>query len=159
MMQFEYFNDRRWFDGSGNECTFAEVLKHVGHSQDKELHIGTDSHASNEAWIFASAVCIYQRGKGGKYFFFRDKKSKGMVPSLKARLHHEVEVSIMLGSVIREQSGRDEITIHADTSTNPINKSFASTSSLRNFVVAMGFRCRTKPEAWAAAGVADKHSK
>ena len=65
----------------------------------------------------------------------------------------------MLASVIRENLNMNDITVHADTSMNPANKSFASTSMLKNFIVGMGFKCKTKPEAWAAAGVADKHSK
>ena len=158
-MQFEYFAKRRWFDGAGRECTFDEVLNHIELSSNKEVHIGTDSHALNDKWMFASAVCIYKQGKGGRYFFYRERRSKNIVPSLRARLHKEVETSIMLGSVIRDRLGIEGIVIHADTSTDPINKSFSCTAALRNFVIGMGFMCRTKPEAWAAAGVADKHSK
>mgnify|MGYP003153857482 CR=1 FL=1 len=158
-MNLDYFSNRRWFCGSGMPSSFDEILSEVNCASFNEIHIGTDSHALNDHWTFASVVCIYRQGKGGKYYFFRSKRKKSSLPSLRERLYREVEASIMLASVIRKNLNRDDITVHADTSINPQNKSFASTNMLKNFITGMGFKCKTKPEAWAAAGVADKHSK
>ena len=159
-MNFDYFTHRSWFCGSGMPRSFDEILDEINNTSSfSEIHIGTDSHALNDYWNFASVVCLYQKGKGGKYYFFRSKRKKSSLASLKERLYREVEASIMLASVIRESLDRDDITVHADTSMNPKNKSFASTNMLQNFITGMGFKCKIKPEAWAAAGVADKHSK
>jgi|MDTB01.3.fsa_nt_gb predicted RNase H-related nuclease YkuK (DUF458 family) len=159
-MNLDYFSNRKWFCGSGAPRSFYEILDEISSTSSfNEVHIGTDSHALNDNWTFASVVCLYHEGKGGKYYFFRSKRKKSSLPNLRERLYKEVEASIMLASVIRENLNMNDITVHADTSMNPANKSFASTSMLKNFIVGMGFKCKTKPEAWAAAGVADKHSK
>ena len=159
-MEIDYFEKKQWFSGSGIPLSFNDVLRLIDlDSCNKEIHIGTDSHASNDQWTFASVICLYQKGRGGNYFFFRYKEKKSKIPSLKMRLYKEVEASIMLASLIRERLEKNDITVHADTSPDPINKSFTSTGELKNFILGMGFECKIKPDAWAAAGVADKHSK
>ena len=159
-MELNYFAKQPWFSGSGIPHTFYDILNDINAELDtREIHIGTDSHASNDQWIFASVICLYQKGRGGKYFFFRYREQKKQIPNLKMRLHKEVEGSIMLASTIRDILDRPDIIVHADTSTNPVHKSFISTGSLKNFILGMGFECRFKPDAWAAAGVADKHAK
>ncbi len=153
------WNTAAWFDGSGNCQTFEQVLDSViKHNKSYEIHIGSDSQPLKDAVVFAVTVCLYRPGGGAFYFVTRKKVSSKRYTNLGVRLQHESELAISLADLIRSETGLDSITVHADVSPNPINKSFKYSGKIKNFITSMGFRCMIKPESWAA-WVADKHAK
>ena len=148
-----------WFDGSGNYCTYNSVLESIRNNRSNhEIHIGSDSQPLKDSVVFAVAVCLYLPGRGAVYFFTRKKTVSKRYKNLGVRLQHESELAISLADLIRSTTGLDSITVHADVSGNPINKSSKYSARIQNFITSMGFKCMIKPHSWAA-WVADKHAK
>ncbi len=153
------WNAVAWFNGSGERCTYKTVLASIAENRlDHEIHIGSDSQPLKDSVVFAVSVCLYLPGSGAIYFFTRKKSASKQYTNLGVRLQHESELAISLADLIRSSTGLESITVHADVSPNPINKSFKYSSKIKNFITSMGFKCMIKPESWAA-WVADKHAK
>ena len=153
------WNATSWFDGSGNPCTYDIILSSISeNSKNHEIHIGSDSQPLKDSTVFAVVVCLYMPGHGAFYFVTRKKTSAKRFRNLGVRLQYESELAISLADLIRNDLGLNSITVHADISPNPINKSFKYSGRIQNFITSMGFKCMIKPESWAA-WVADKHAK
>jgi len=152
------FAMRPWFDGSGNRLLFSDILEKIrGDTSTHEVHIGTDSQPVKDSYVFAVALCVYMPGHGAYYFVTRHCTKEKKYRNLGVRLNRESELSILLADQIRDILNID-ITVHADVSPNPINKSSKYTKQIQNFIHSMGFECLIKPDSWAAF-VADKHAK
>jgi len=148
-----------WFDGSGNPCTYEQIVSSILlNKNDHEIHVGSDSQPLKDSTVFAVTVCLYKPSYGAFYFFARNKSMSMRYRNLGLRLQHESELAISLADLIRSDVNVDSITVHADVSPNPINKSFKYAGRIQNFIKSMGFQCLIKPDSWAA-WVADKHAK
>lgn len=153
------WNAVSWFDGSGYPCTFNAILASIKKNKvNHEVHVGADSQPLKESTVFAVVVCLYLPGSGAFYFVTRKKSESKRYKNLGLRLQHESELAISLADVIRQSLGVESITVHADVSPNPINKSFKYSGRIQNFIKSMGFKCMIKPNSWASF-VADKHAK
>jgi len=152
-------NTASWFDGSGNNIQFSDVLKNVAAQRHThEVHVGGDSQPYYDYVVFAVTICLYLPGRGAVYYVIRKKSNNKAYKNLGQRLQHESELALLVANHVRESLAINDITIHADLSPNPVNKSFKYVKSIQNFVQSMGFRCIVKPDSWAA-WVADKHAK
>lgn len=152
-------NNTSWFDGSGNTVEFSEILKYITSKKDThEIHVGSDSQPYHSYVIFAITICLYLPGRGATYYVSRKKSKSKAYKNLGVRLQYESELAIYVANHIRESLALDDITIHADISPNPVNKSFKYVKSIKSFIQSMGFECIIKPDSWAA-WVADKHAK
>ena len=150
-----------WFDGSGNVVKFPDILQSISTKKHThEIHIGGDSQPYNSYVIFATTICLYLPGYGAVYYVSRKKSKNKAYKNLGLRLQYESELAIEAATYIRDRLSLldHDITIHADLSPDPINKSFRYVKSISNFIKSMGFRCIIKPDSWAA-WVADKHAK
>jgi predicted RNase H-related nuclease YkuK (DUF458 family) len=148
-----------WFSGSGNTCTYEEILDSILKNKiDHEIHVGCDSQSSKDGTVFAVAICLYLPKAGAIYFVTRKNVTAKKYKHMGVRLQHESELAISLASDIRDIIGIDSITVHADVSPNPINKSFKYSTGIQSFIKSMGFKCLIKPDSWAA-WVADKHAR
>jgi predicted RNase H-related nuclease YkuK (DUF458 family) len=149
--------------------------------------IGTDSEARESGVDFVSVVAIHRIGKGGRYFWlriydkealeFRNRIYKEAVLSLAlayALLEQQLEnnhMSIVAGQSIKEAienlgknlAGKsakkivltDELEIHVDIGTKGPTK--AMIKEIVGMIRGSGFDVKIKPEAFAAANVADRH--
>jgi predicted RNase H-related nuclease YkuK (DUF458 family) len=152
-------NTALWFDGSGNNIQFSDVLENVAmRRHTHEVHVGGDSQPYYDYVVFAVTICLYLPGRGAIYYVIRKKTGNKAYKNLGLRLQHESELSLLVAAQVRESLAITNITIHADLSPNPINKSFKYVKPIQSFVQSMGFRCIVKPDSWAA-WVADKHAK
>ena len=149
--------DDAWFTGSGDACTYSDVLSTLSEINPSELHVGCDSHLVQTKYIFAVSIC-FKGERGWRYFIRRVKCPQSSFPNLKLRLQHEVVLAVSLGNVLRDIKDRD-IWIHADLNESPSFKSNQSFKQLTNFIKGMGFKYLVKPMAWASCSVADKHAK
>ncbi len=148
-----------WFDGSGCTCTFNTVISSIKKNKtNHEIHVGADSQPLKDSTVFAVVVCLYLPGSGAFYFVTRKKSSSKRYKNLGVRLQHESELAISLADLIRNSVNTSSITVHADVSPNPVNKSFKYSGRIQNFIKSMGFKCVIKPNSWAS-WVADKHAK
>lgn len=128
------------------------------------LVIGTDSKSQRvkkgERLDLVTAVVIHRKGKGGRYFWQRNKKDK--INSLRDKIYTETLFSLDFAEVLVPQLQKQlngepyELEIHIDVGQN------GSTREMIKEVVGMvngnGYTAKTKPESYGAFVVADKHT-
>jgi predicted RNase H-related nuclease YkuK (DUF458 family) len=143
-----------WLDPKGNFKDFSEIVNKIDNVC--EVFVGSDSQLLSDSWMFATVVCLYWPGRGGTYFFTRDKKEKSSYASLGDRLMSEVYSSVMIADQIRQLRPDLKINVHADIGSCPTSKSNKFAKLAESYIKGMGFNPSIKPDAWAAAAVADK---
>ncbi len=150
-----------WFTAHGIEISFNEMIAKIkGHVRKNEkLFIGTDSQLSSESCTFATALCLYSKSKGGTYFFKKQKVKNKKYGALKIRMLEEVHKTIEVAFLVLEETPDAQIEIHIDIGSTSRSKTRIYVDELRGWVTAAGFDCKIKPNAWASASIADRHSK
>ncbi len=127
------------------------------------LTVGTDSCQLKDCSSFVSVVAIQRLGHGGRYFWNRFYRRK--FKALRPRIYTEAEQSLKLATELtkdlenRLEKIPDQFNIdweiHVDIGSN------GPTRDMINEIVGMirgsGYTVRTKPEAYCAAVVADRH--
>ncbi|MFW6024815.1 MAG: ribonuclease H-like YkuK family protein [Candidatus Woesearchaeota archaeon] len=143
---------------------YASIMDNVNNNPQAKykLIIGTDSQASNENILYITAIVFYQIGKGGRYFYNKDKQKNNI--NFKTRIFNEVSKSLELASQLTIQLIEKEnfcnnidVQIHIDVgekgATNSIIKEVVG------MVIGSGYEAKIKPDSYAASSVADKHTK
>ncbi|MBM3283650.1 hypothetical protein FJY90_05410 [Candidatus Gottesmanbacteria bacterium] len=125
-----------------------------------QLVIGTDSQPKNGLGCdFITAIIVHRIGVGGIYFWRRTIEKKNTV--LRARIYHEAALSLACADEFVQVCRNDgiskyDVEIHVD-----IGK-YGKTSEMIAEVVGMirgsGFAVKTKPDAYGASKVADRHT-
>lgn len=146
-----------WVDAKGNCTSLLEIVGIIEH--DHEIFVGTDSQLVADRWIFATVICLYREGRGGRLFFRRTRKKKSDHQSLEDRLLAEVYNSVAVADEIRNMRPSLRINVHADISSKEKNKSNRVAKLAESYINGMGFNAKIKPEAWAAAAVADRFTR
>ena len=146
-----------------------------------KIVIGTDSENRGKGADFVCVVAVHRIGKGGRYFWSRIFDERSL--DLRSRIYHEATVSLALAGAFLEkelefhnvkvdmsQSINDlfkllgtnkeiifsnELEIHVDIGLNGPTK--AMIKEIVGMIRGSGFPVRIKPEAFAAATLADKH--
>lgn len=148
------------------EMDFNEVVERVIKyiSEDKNnnyrIIIGTDSElTSNHIADFVTAVVLHRVGFGGIYFWGR--LSHNSIHSLRQRMWEEASYSLLLAQRVMEEFRKKNLSrlnleIHVDIGKN------GDTRDMINEIVGMirgnGFEVKTKPDAFGASNVADRHT-
>jgi len=153
-----------WNTGSKDIIQFNDIIEqikiHCKHNG--TVYIGTDSFFIKNKCIFSTAICLYgaDKQKGGRYFYTKTSLNKNKFPELSLRMIKEAENTINLANHIVELIPSAKLELHLDISPQEKNE---GTSHLANMLVGYvkgsGYECRIKPDAFAAASIADKHSK
>jgi len=152
--------DSKWFCGGGKPAAFCQILDEIINSDPSaEIYVGTDSDPSRKKVAFVTGVVIRYPGNGANYYWSRRYIESNKFFNLGHRLELEVADSIVVATVLRKETGRDKIIIHADCSSDPRNASFEFLNRITSYSRAMGFTTVAKPDSWAASSVADKHAK
>lgn len=122
--------------------------------------IGTDSApGKGGATDFVTALVVHRIGTGAIYFWKRKVEKKRLV--LRQKIYHEAAMSLecaeqVLNAFAQDGINRYDVEIHVD-----IGK-FGETREMIQEVVGMirgsGFLVKTKPEAYGASTVADRHT-
>ena len=147
-----------WCNASSSVVGFNEVLNAVESSRGKrELHVGCDSHFIGNRCIFAVVIALYEKGKGGTYFFARIKKDRKLFHNLKIRLLKETEYSISLAGLI--SNAQNDVNVHLDINPNEAFKSNVVFTSATAWVKSLGYQCIVKPDSWASSWLADAYAK
>lgn len=129
-----------------------------------KLVIGTDSKCGKHDRVrevdFITAVVIHRKDKGARYFW--QKNRIGKIGSLRDKIYTETLLSIQLAERLVPQltkklnGERYRLEIHIDVGDQ------GPTREMIKEVVGMvngnGYTARTKPEAYGAFCVADKHT-
>lgn len=157
---------REFVSPTHGRLTFKEVVFRLGefmHDQpdaNYDVIIGTDSQVYPDRTDFVSAIIVHREGGGGIYFWKRARDSKnGYV--LRDRIYQEAVLSMQLSQRFMEEFETEGILkfnfeIHVDIGEG------GRTRGMVNEVVGMirgsGFEVKTKPQAYGAASVADRHT-
>lgn len=146
-----------------------------------KIVIGTDSEVREKGIEFVCVVAVHRIGCGGRYFWLKLWDQRNL--DLRARIYHEATISLALAGALLEKE-LEFRNVKADMSQS-INEIFASlgnskeivfsneleihvdiglggpTKAMIKEIVGMikgsGFYVKIKPEAFAAASIADKH--
>ena len=153
-----------WNTGSKDIIQFKDIIEQIKqHCNNKgTVYIGTDSFFIKDNCIFSTAICLYgaDNQQGGRYFYTKSKINKKQFPELSIRMIKEAENTIILANNIVQLIPSAKLELHLDISPQENNE---GTSHLANMLVGYvkgsGYECRVKPYAFAAASIADKHSK
>ena len=156
--------DTNWNTGTKNKINYTSIILQIKeHSKENgTVYIGTDSFFIKDNCIFSTAICLYgaDNQQGGRYFYTKTKLNKKQFPELSIRMIKEAENTITLANDIMHQVPTAKLELHLDISPHDANE---GTSHLANMLVGYvrgsGYECKTKPYAFAAASIADKHSK
>ena len=153
-----------WNTGSKDIIDFNDIIEQIKiHcNYNGTVYIGTDSFFIKNKCIFSTAICLYgaDKQKGGRYFYTKTILNKNKFPELSLRMIKEAENTINLANHIVELIPSAKLELHLDISPQEKNE---GTSHLANMLVGYvkgsGYECKVKPDAFAAASIADKHSK
>jgi predicted RNase H-related nuclease YkuK (DUF458 family) len=143
-----------WLDPNGVQKNFDEIVSQI--DDECEVFVGSDSQLAAGAWVFASVICLYWSGRGGKYFFKRDRRIKSTYSCLEDRLLSEVHNSVTIADQIRQVKPNLQIHVHADIASSPKHRSNKVAKIAQNYITGMGFLPTIKPDSWAAGTIADK---
>ncbi|MCL4353506.1 ribonuclease H-like YkuK family protein [Patescibacteria group bacterium] len=135
------------------------------------LVIGTDSHEKNTVLKskngtkeinLVTAILIHRKGFGGRYFWRRQEKKN--IHSLREKIYAETMTSLAFASIFvplfREHlNGKAlnyNLEIHVDVGEHGATREMIK--EVVGMVTGNGFVAKTKPEAYAASYVADRHT-
>lgn len=130
-----------------------------------KLVIGTDSHSKKEngkSWIdFVTAVIIHRIGKGGRYFWYKERQEK--VVSLRHKIFTETMLSLEMAQILVPRIKESlagiapyDLEIHIDV--GEVGPTREMIKEVVGMVSGNGYVAKIKPEGFGAYIVADKHT-
>ena len=134
-----------WFMGTDTSASY-------------EVIIGTDSEAQNGSADYVSALIVHKKGRGGIYFWSRQKVEK--LFSMRQRIWQEALISLALAEKIIvdfSSLGLTELNLEIHVDVGPNGPTREMISEIVGMIRANGFKVATKPAAWGASHVADRH--
>ena len=149
------------------EETIAEIVNFFGEDPTVyyTLVIGTDSQVRRENGLqkvdFVTAVVVHRKGKGGRYFWQKNRKEK--IYSLRDKIYLVTLLSLELAQklvpVLKDRLAGFapyDFEIHIDVGeAGPTREMIKEVVGM---VTGNGFTAKTKPESYGAFVVADKHT-
>jgi len=144
------------------EKVAKEIVTYIKDDPERnyQLVIGTDSEGNGKV-EFVTAIVIYRKGKGGRYFWKRFSKEK--ILHLRQKIYEEVNSSLQVGQDLleklkhywRKEDIKSALEIHIDVGENGPTKDLIK--EVVGMVLGYGFNAKTKPDAYGASLVADRH--
>ncbi len=152
-----------WHTGSGYLISLENVEKELARhiKNDGNIFIGCDSFIKGDKCVFASVICLHgaREQRGGRYFWHREHSTNQKYHNLPLRIFEEVAKTVNIGLELVTRFPDANIEVHIDVSSHNRGKTYKYVDQLTGFAKSAGFNCKIKPDAWAAASIADKHSK
>lgn len=132
------------------------------------LVIGTDSHEKKmvgkkvSTINLVTAILIHRKGFGGKYFWRKEQQSN--IHSLREKIYSETIVSLTFASIfvplfkktLNGTAPRYNLEIHVDVGEHGDSRDMIK--EVVGMVTGNGYVAKTKPDAYAASYVADRHT-
>jgi predicted RNase H-related nuclease YkuK (DUF458 family) len=146
-----------WLSPDGLQVEMNDVIREI--MDDCKVFVGTDSQLVANQWQLATAICIYREGKGGKFFYKKEKLDRSSFKSLEDRLMREVYESVMTAEQIKSQRQSVDVNIHADIASDPDSRSSKLAKTAKSYISGMGYEPTIKPDAWASTTIADKFTR
>jgi len=140
---------------------FARLVDYMSEDPEQHYHliIGTDSLLSDRT-CFVTAIIVHRVGHGGRYFYRKMFNRK--MESLRQRILVETSLSLETAGMLSAELSRNghselPVEIHLDVGPNGDTKRIIR--EVVGMVTGSGYLAVTKPDAYGASKVADKHSK
>jgi hypothetical protein len=151
-----------WHNGVGLPVKFSIIINdirdHTHHLG--KVYIGCDSQLSGKKCTFVTAICLHGGDKRtSKYFFKKENNASYDNRNLRKRIDDEVSKAIDVFMYLSENIPDVDIEIHIDIGNTERSATRGFVDSITGWVKALGADCKIKPNAWASASVADKHTK
>lgn len=152
---------------SMGQITFQELFEDlVGYTNEfpddsYKLIIGTDSHSFlNESVIFVTAVVVHRVGKGGRFYYHKQKTR--YMESLRQRIYYETFLSLEVATRMTEQLARNgesrlNVEIHLDVGEKGETRDIIK--EVVGIVIGSGYQAFIKPDSYGATTVADRFTK
>lgn len=153
-----------------SEEVFEVIKKFITEDPKAEysMVIGSDSHEingstkNNKTIKLVTAILVHRRGYGGKYFWHR--KSVSNIHSLREKIYAETLLSLdfaaafvpLLKKKLNGNSTNYKLEIHIDVGEHGATRDMIK--EVVGMVTGNGYVAKTKPEAYGATYVADKHT-
>jgi len=149
------FNEWGWRSYDGRKKIIVEdfIKEHKGDM----FFIGTDSqnYSKKRTCVFTTALIAYKFHRGGSIIIHRDKVF--YMEALRQRLLMEAMRSLETAWFVDGQiADKSFIGVHLDVNANLKFKSAKYKDELVGLIVAQGFSCAIKPDAFGASFAADK---
>lgn len=138
----------------------ADIPSMFEEGYEYELYVGSDSQVNKKkkCVVYATCIVLYKKGKGGRVLVAKDHMP--FVATLRERLTNEVWRSLTVTFELAKYLPKNvEIIVHVDVNRSKKYKSGNYHQELVNLVTGQGYKCRTKPYAWAAQCIADHFTK
>jgi predicted RNase H-related nuclease YkuK (DUF458 family) len=144
------------------EEMFSKLVDYIEEEREESynLIIGTDSIEHNTHTIFVSAIVVHRVGHGGRYFYKKNRHRR--INSLRQRMFYEASMSLEVAGLLRTELSKNgfsklHLEIHLDVGSNGDTKDIIR--EVVGMVRGSGYEAITKPDAYGATKVADRHSK
>ena len=151
-----------WCNANSEVVNMQYVIDFVKNRKEgSEVHVGCDSHFVSNTCIFAVVVAVYEKGRGGTYFFARHKRDRKLNKNLRLRLLKEAELAIQLAEILvtNHATKRQNTFVHLDINPKKEFKSNVVFTPATSWVKSLGYHCIVKPDSWASSWLADAYAK
>jgi predicted RNase H-related nuclease YkuK (DUF458 family) len=144
-------------------AVFQDLVEYTNQNpEDKyKLIIGTDSHAFlNESVVFVTAVVIHRVGKGGRYYY--NKQKTRYMESLRQRIYYETFLSLEAATRLTEklaENGQDELNVEIHIDVGEKGETRDMIKEVVGMVIGSGYDARIKPDSFGATTVADRYTR
>ena len=156
-----------FYSPSRGELDFLEVFQDLARytsqfPEDKyKLIIGTDSHSfQNHEVIFVTAIVVHRVGKGGRYYFHKQKTR--YMESLRQRIYYETFLSLEVATRLTEklaENGYSDMNIEIHLDVGEKGETREIIKEVVGMVIGSGYDARIKPDSYGATTVADRYTR
>lgn len=121
--------------------------------------VGSDSQNDHNYTQFVAVILVHRRGAGGRFFWRRFRKKR--INTLRNRIYEEANLSIQTANkvmkLLKEKTKlKYNVEIHVDIGEKGKTKEFIQ--EIVGMIKGIGFKVKTKPEAYGASTVADRYT-
>ena len=152
---------------SKGRISFQDLFEELVHytneypEESYKLIIGTDSHSFlDDCVIFVTAVVVHRVGKGGRFFYHKQKTS--YMESLRQKIYYETFLSLEVATRLTEKLAEDSdislnVEIHLDVGEKGETRDIIK--EVVGMVIGSGYQAFIKPYSYGAATVADRFTR
>lgn len=124
------------------------------------VYIGCDSQLHSDCCVFVTTICLHGGSQGtSRYFFKKEIRSEYNRGALRKRINDEVSKALEVFFLLTMHISNINVEIHVDIGKTERSKTRTFVDSVVGWVRSSGVSCKIKPDAWASASIADKHTK
>lgn len=162
--------NKPFYSPSKGTLSVDKMIREIANFVDEDsssfysLIIGTDSQGKrlngDSEVDFVTAIIVYRRGKGARYFWRKEIHKGKMV--LRDKIYTETLMSMDVAQKIvpkirkKVSPAKYDLEIHIDV--GPLGPTRDMIREVVGMVNGNGFTAKTKPESWGASSVADKYA-